>query len=101
MPYIDLYSQLHTCTNKYDAYAELSKKLYNVTSRVLHLVSSRRRASPKVCYFERFYHTLCAILCEQTPGNNIFGSWSIGDVQLKKNGGVLLGYFAEATVFGT
>ena len=36
MPYIDLYSQLHTCTNKYDAHAELSKKLYNVTPRVLH-----------------------------------------------------------------
>ena len=29
MPYIDLYSQLHTYTNKYDAHVELSKKLYN------------------------------------------------------------------------
>ena len=48
MPYIDLYSQLHTCTNKYDAHAELSKKLYNVTPRVLQIYPPKTKSRPEI-----------------------------------------------------
>ena len=41
--YIDLYSKLHTCTDKYDAHAVFLTKRYNVTPMVLHVAGHVRQ----------------------------------------------------------
>ena len=68
MPYIDLYSQLHTCTNKYDAHAELSKKLYNVTPRVLQGKALKSTAILRTvpCHTMRTYRTMSSGHVRQT-----------------------------------
>ena len=48
MPYVDLYSKSHTCTNKHEANAVFKQKHYTITPRVLQIYPPKRKSRPEI-----------------------------------------------------